>query len=206
MRVQSVILSIQKIGERFIHREILDWFYIGIVLLLIAGIIIVSISTLTFLLRTFNVVVFASDKDITSEVPFFNITGLKIIAPRFGIIVNDTPSHLVEPQQTQKVPLATPIVSTPLPFAELKLHILNGTRISGLAGIWKKRFEAKGLNEVSTGNAPERNMKGITITYKPEKEIFLEIVREVFKQQGSVIVHENVDNSLSDDMVIVIGK
>lgn len=212
MNTGSIILLIKKIAKQLIRGEILDWFYIGVILFLIGGIIIVSISTLVFLLHAFDAVIFISDKEVTSGVAPFNIASFEAFAPRFGINTNNMIPLSAKPQQKEEVPSPTPMPSLSLPsisppsLSELKLRILNATGMPGLAKTWKERFEAKGLHDVSTGNALVSNEKGIIMTYKPGKEIFLETLREILKENKGDVTREQADSTLSDDVIIMIGR
>lgn len=206
MNAHSLILLIKKIGQ-ITHATLLDLLYIGVIFLLTGGVVIISVSTLIFLLRTFDAVIFASGEETAQSAPSFNITGLRILAPRFGVVVNDLDTPLSSPfYKKEEIPLSTPVISISPPLSGLRLRILNGTSISGLAGTWKKRFEDHGLGGVSVGNAPQRDMKGIMIFYRPEKEIFLKGVRDILESYGSIAIRQESDGSLSNDMVVMIGE
>lgn len=207
MDSRSITLVVKKTIARFTNGEILDWFYVGITLCLIGGIIFVSLAALTFLLRAFNTVVSASDKELTSESISFNIVSLRVLAPRFGIVINDTIPLSLQPEPTQSLltPLPMPSIS-PLDISEISLRILNGTGVPGLANKWKKWFAAKGLRHVTIGNAPTLNEKEIMITYKSKKDIFLPMLRDILKENTDMPIHEQPDDDLSDDFVIIIGK
>lgn len=207
MNTQSITSSIKHISAWFAGGEILDWFYVGMILFLIGGIVVISVFTLAFLLHTFDAVIFISDEDVASGADSFHIAAFQTFAPRFGIAINDLIPLSPQSHPKEQAPLSTPIPSiSPLDLSDLTLRILNGTGIPGLANTWKERFETKGLRHVSIGNAPGTNEQGIVITYKPEKKIFLEALREIMRQYTDTLISEQADSALSDDVVIIIGK
>jgi hypothetical protein len=122
----------------------------------------------------------------------------------------DSPS-LVEPVASQPTPIESLPEPTPTPSldrTELKIKILNGSGISGLAGKAKDLLEAKGYEEIATGNADSFDYEETTVQIKEDKIAFLDLLVEDLSEDYlvSTDISETLEEESDFDAIVILGK
>jgi hypothetical protein len=122
----------------------------------------------------------------------------------------DSPS-LVEPVASQPTPVESLPEPTPTPTlerSELKVKILNGSGISGLAGKAKDLLEGKGYEEIATGNADSFDYEETTVQVKEDKSAFLDLLVEDLSEDYLVSTDslEPLEEESAFDAIVILGK
>lgn len=103
------------------------------------------------------------------------------------------------------VPTATPVSS--VKRDTIKLQILNGSGVSGLAGKAKTYLEGLGYKDVQTGNASKSNLTETTVSVKDSKKEMTETVVADLSKNYIVAKETEVLSSTSKyDFVITLGS
>lgn len=112
-----------------------------------------------------------------------------------------------EPQVTPtEEPSPTP---TPEEFdrAELSVQVLNGSGISGEAGVMQTYLEDLGYEDIEVGNADNSDFVGVTIQIKEEFEDLAELIDEDLADEYTVNEdYEILDEESEFDVVIIVGS
>ncbi|MGI5826423.1 MAG: LytR C-terminal domain-containing protein [Patescibacteria group bacterium] len=122
----------------------------------------------------------------------------------------DSPS-LVEPVASQPTPVESMPEPTPSPSlerSELKIKILNGSGVSGLAGKAKDLLEDKGYGEIATGNADSFDYEETTVQIKEEKNLFLDLLIEDLSEDYLVSTDSSdpLEEESDFDAIVTLGK
>jgi len=111
-----------------------------------------------------------------------------------------TTSATVEP-----TPTASP--SSTVKRDLIKLQVLNGSGVSGLAGKAKTYLEGLGYKDVQTGNASMSDLVETTISVKDEKKDMLEtIISDLSKNYKVAEKTETLAKTSKYDFVITLGS
>ena len=91
--------------------------------------------------------------------------------------------------------------------SEVKLQVLNGSGVSGLAGKAKTYLEGLGYKDVTVGNASVSNLTETTIAVKKDKESLLDTVTSDLSKNYKVAADsETLPASSKYDFVITLGS
>jgi len=93
--------------------------------------------------------------------------------------------------------------SSTLDPSSIKVEVLNGSGISGLANQLAAQLQDKGFQVVNVGNADSFNYSETQILDRTGKS---SLVREISRMVGSNISQETGKDSSSSDITIIIGK
>jgi hypothetical protein len=105
----------------------------------------------------------------------------------------------------QPAPTATP--SPQLERGDLKVQVLNGGGIAGLAGKVKELLENLGYQEVKTGNAASYDYEETEVSVKEEKEAYLKLLVDDLSEDYSVgTKSSDLKESSQFDAVVIVGK
>lgn len=120
--------------------------------------------------------------------------------------VNTTPTPIASKQPVvEATPSASP--STTIKREDIKLQVLNGSGVSGLAGKAKTYLEGLGYKDVQTGNASVSNLVETTIAVKDSKKELLDIVSADLSKNYKVA--KTIDSLITTskyDFVITLGS
>jgi hypothetical protein len=120
------------------------------------------------------------------------------------VVSTSTPSavatNIPESQAT-----ATP--SSSLKKETLKVQVLNGSGISGLAGKVKTMLEGLGYKSVSVGNASSSSFEQTEVAVKESKNEYLDVlIKDLSKDYDAVEAKKPLSASSSYDVVITLGS
>ena len=118
------------------------------------------------------------------------------------VSVTPTPPLAVEPTKT------TEAAPTPgLARSELKVEVLNGSGVPGLAAKAAAYLEQVGYKEVKTANAQKYDYAETVVQIKESKKQYLEMVKQdVGKKYTIAAKTETLDEKSDFDVVIIVGK
>lgn len=144
-------------------------------------------------------------------------TALLIGALVGGLITYFSGLSKLNSQNSVSTPIAsaTPEVkstATPTPKSEidrstLKLQVLNGSGVSGLAGKAKTYLEGLGYKDVVVGNASVSNLTETTVSVKDSKKELLEaVVADLSKNYKVATKTDILPTSSKYDFVITLGS
>ncbi len=115
-----------------------------------------------------------------------------------------SPVATIKPD-TEPIPTASP--SSSFKRSDIKLQVLNGSGISGLAGKAKTYLEGLGYLDVVVGNASESNLTDTVISVKDSKKEFLETIKsDLVKKYQLAKEAEVLPTSSKYDFVITLGN
>lgn len=90
---------------------------------------------------------------------------------------------------------------------DLKINVLNGTDIKGVAAKTKDFLLKKGYEDIEIGNAESEDFKQTEISIKEEKKDFLEILSNDLKSDYKIGTKSaNLDKNSQFDVIIIVGK
>lgn len=174
---------------------------------ILAGLIFFSL--IVFVTKNVNLVVGQSIAEDKAPAEF-DIKTFADIAPRLGITFDPGASAAVSaPKPTESSPQAAAVPQPETPtfdITPLSIQVLNGTTISGLAKTWQGYLEAEGFKNLTIGNASKRTYTGATIQYKVSAVEALPILKAILTERGLSVSREEEQNSISFDIVLIIGK
>jgi len=116
---------------------------------------------------------------------------------------------------TETTPTSIPTIinttiTTPTPKIakkDLKISVLNGSGIAGLAGKAKTFLEGLGYQVVNTGNAEVFTYETTEVSVKEDKQMFLaEIVKSLGEKYTLSAKNPTLDSQSEFDVVIKLGK
>lgn len=117
-----------------------------------------------------------------------------------------TPTPVASKQPVvEATPSASP--STTIKREDIKLQVLNGSGVSGLAGKAKTYLEGLGYKDVAVGNASVSNLVETTIAVKDSKKELLDIVSADLSKNYKVA--KTIDTLVTTskyDFVITLGS
>ncbi len=117
-------------------------------------------------------------------------------APTSQPIITSVPSPIPSP---------SPLVS--FSISSLKIEILNGSGVAGLAGNAKLVLEESGYKNIQTGNAQNYEYEQTIIMAKKDKQSTVPALQDILKKTYSIDEQKNIlDESNPNDIVIIIGK
>lgn len=120
------------------------------------------------------------------------------------IVATPSPIATIAPEATAT---ATPVPTTETKRSEIKLQVLNGSGVSGLAGKAKTYLEGLGYEGVVVGNASVSNLTETTISVKESKKDLLEAVSTDLAKNYKVAKEaETLVASSKYDFVITLGS
>lgn len=91
--------------------------------------------------------------------------------------------------------------------AELSVQVLNGSGISGEAGVMQTYLEDLGYEDIEVGNADSSDFVGVTIQIKEEFEDLAELIDEDLADEYTVNGdYEILDEESEFDVVIIVGS
>ena len=120
-----------------------------------------------------------------------------------------TTSSSEQKQPTQK-PIATEsqttITTATINKADLKIEVLNGTTIKGLAKETKGFLVSKGYTVTNTGNATNSDYDQTIVKYKISKEAALEDLTSTLSERYSISRGDHLNENDQFDIIIIIGR
>lgn len=120
--------------------------------------------------------------------------------------VVSTPTPLVS-TSPEVVATATPEATANIDRSTIKLQVLNGSGVSGLAGKAKTYLESLGYKNVAVGNASVSNLTETTIAVKDDKKDFVKTISaDLAKSYTLAKETETLPASSKYDFVITLGK
>lgn len=121
-----------------------------------------------------------------------------------------TPSESTEstPTSIPTIVNTTDITPTPeISKKDLKISVLNGSGIAGLAGKAKTFLESLGYQVVNTGNAEAFTYETTEVSIKEDKQMFLaDIVKSLSEKYTLSAKNPTLDSQSKFDIVITLGK
>jgi hypothetical protein len=117
-----------------------------------------------------------------------------------------TPLATQVPTETKVVePTASPSVS--LKRDSLKVQVLNGSGVSGVAGKVKTELEKLGYKNVTAGNASSSDFTTTEVAIKTSKKEYLDmIIKDLSEDYEAEEADKSLPASSSYDVVITVGK
>ncbi len=112
-----------------------------------------------------------------------------------------TPTVLPSPTLTLT---PTPILKVSTPAAALKIMVLNGTEMVGLAGSTSAKLKKAGFQNIEIGNAKSSSYKTWEVTLKNHDEDILGILKNVLELETLIAKEATV--SAKFDIEIIIGE
>lgn len=110
-----------------------------------------------------------------------------------------------------KIPTsAKPLSPTPaniIDKADVKIQVLNGTSVRGLAGKTSEYLKEKGYKNIDTGNADNFSYTKTQIRIKNDKKEYLDTVINDLKEDYKIgETYSDLENSSEYDVIIIIGQ
>lgn len=105
-----------------------------------------------------------------------------------------------------EAPTPTPVAAE-FDRAELSVQVLNGSGVSGAAGVMETFLADAGYENIEIGNADGSDFENITIQIKKEFEDFAELISEDLSDE--YIVNEDyelLDEDSEYDLIIIVGS
>lgn len=131
---------------------------------------------------------------------FSGISNMGTVEVTPSPIATSTPQEDGNPQTT-----ATP--SSNLKRDSLKVQVLNGSGVSGLAGKVKAMLEGLGYESIVVGNASSSDFEKTEVAIKESKKEYLDLViKDLSSDYEAVEAEKAVPASSSYDVVITVGK
>lgn len=122
-------------------------------------------------------------------------------------VVNSTPIPVASPIVPVVIPTSTPIPKSDIDRSAIKLQVLNGSGVSGLAGKAKAYLETLGYKDVVAGNASISNVTETMISLKADKKDLLEqLTADLSKNYKVAEKTETLSASSKYDFVITLGS
>ncbi|MFH1840836.1 MAG: LytR C-terminal domain-containing protein [Candidatus Shapirobacteria bacterium] len=120
----------------------------------------------------------------------------------------ETTSPVAETPIETSEPAIEEVTPTPsLMREDLKVEILNGSGVAGLAAQASQYLEGLGYQEVKTANAGKYDYAETVIQIKESQKSYLEMVKEdVSKKYPLASEIENLEEESEFDIVIILGK
>lgn len=128
------------------------------------------------------------------------ITGKKVTPTTFA----PTPS----PGETAiKIPEVTPTPKTELKRSDLKIKVLNGTGVPGVAGKATEFLEKLGYEGVKTGNADSFDYEKTIVQIKESKKNYLGlIIDDLSKNYSLAESSKTLSEEEKFEVIIILGK
>ncbi|HVA96790.1 MAG TPA: LytR C-terminal domain-containing protein [Candidatus Acidoferrales bacterium] len=127
------------------------------------------------------------------------------------ILTNPVPTETMPVTPTPASSSATPIVTAVVtsgpsinPTA-LKVSVLNGSGVAGIADKMASALKTAGYTNVTTGNAKDFTYTGITI-YAKKQEYLQQVKQDVTSLNSSVKITSGVDATIPNDVEVIVGK
>jgi LytR cell envelope-related transcriptional attenuator len=122
--------------------------------------------------------------------------------PTETIAVTPTPAT-----SSASVTTITPAVtnSPTVDVSALRVSVLNGSGVAGAADKTASALKTAGYSHVTTGNADKFTYTGITV-YVKKKEYLPQIQQDIASLNSSAKVTTGVDETISGDVEIIVGK
>lgn len=118
-----------------------------------------------------------------------------------GLLGKPTPT-MAQPTPTEAVE-PTPSIK----ISDLKIKILNGSGISGEAGVVKVYLEGLGYQNIETGNADTFDYKGIQYSIKKTLETFkTQLSKDLSAKYTLTDTLKVLEEDSTSDVVIIVGK
>ena len=118
-----------------------------------------------------------------------------------------TPSPVATIPSSEASATATPTPVTESKRSEIKLQILNGSGVSGLAGKAKTYLEGLGYKNVVAGNAPTSDFTETVISVKDGGDDFLETLKTDLSKNYKVAKETEILSASSKyDFVVTLGN
>lgn len=117
-----------------------------------------------------------------------------------------TPSPVaVEKEVVETIPTASP--SSTIKRSEIKLQVLNGSGIAGLAGKAKTYLEDLGYLDVAVGNATKSDFTDSVVSVKNTSKEFSEaVIADLSKNYSVAKETETLSTTSKYDFVITLGN
>lgn len=133
------------------------------------------------------------------------ITYFSGVSNQTTVEVTPTPVATTAPQNGGTEPTATP--SSTLKRDSLKVQVLNGSGVSGLAGKVKTMLEGLGYKGVVAGNASSSDFEKTEVAIKESKKEYLDLViKDLSSDYEAVEAEKALPANSSYDVVITVGK
>lgn len=139
-------------------------------------------------------------------------TALMVAALTGGIIYYMTNVKTLEAPQATIAPtfspIPTPEATTPgLEKDILKVQVLNGSGVKGVAGVVKDYLEGLGYKDVDTGNASSYDYDETVLQLKDDRKAYEDmLVEDLSKEYDLAKEVETLDEGSDFDAVIIAGK
>jgi hypothetical protein len=124
--------------------------------------------------------------------------------PGFNASPTSTPIATIEPLSTE-TPVSSP--SAELKKESLKIQILNGSGVSGVAGKAKTYLENLGYKNIEIGNANSSSFETTEISIKTASKEYLDLLLEDLGKDYEVSTDTKILSASSKfDAIITLGK
>lgn len=121
-------------------------------------------------------------------------------------VVEATPTPEVYFKETQEA-TPTPTPEEELNRADLKIEVLNGSGVAGLAGKAAEYLEGLGYEDIKTGNADNYDYEQTEIAIKEDKQNYLSMIRKDLEDKYPPAEEVGTLEDDSDfDVVITLGQ
>lgn len=181
--------------------------------LIVAGILI-FIYSIRFLSREINRSFFIDSKIIESKTVKVDRDNLKIISEKLGVRLGEAdvsaPSSAVSSLEQSSSASSTASAIIQLDKTTLKISILNGTKIKGVAAGLKDIMTKDGFIVSKTGNLEVSPPLGgetskLVIKIKNSRKDYLPLVKESVLKKYATIEDKEMDETGEYDIIITIG-
>lgn len=126
------------------------------------------------------------------------------------VLSDPTTEEATPEQETIEIqPTSTPVpTETPVPIerSEIRIQVLNGTGVSGEAGLLQEELEELGYEDIEAGNADNTDYEAAEVTFN--EDLSPEAVTEITEMlEGMYVEVSTSTDSLDDfDVVIITGE
>ena len=122
------------------------------------------------------------------------------------VVLSNQDDEETAPENTEETNNEENTTEVSLDKSELKIRIENGAGIQGIAGNTQTYLEGKEYTVISIGNAAEVGREDTLLKFKPSFTKFKDLVVTDMESDYTVVVEEDLDESLEYDLLVVVGK
>ncbi len=223
-------MNIYSLKKKLLKLRFKDIIYPTILTLFIIITGIAFAFSAKFLSTNLNKIIILDAKSIELQLPAVHLNKFYIIAQKLGINVVTTeapsteittpeiastteketvPQTEVPPAEisttTEATTTPTEIVVPTLDTSSLKISILNGTNIKGLAATLKTELEKDDFVVEKIGNST-KNIKDTVIQIKPGKKEYLSLLKQAIPVKYVLGPDETLGENNAYDAIIIIGS
>lgn len=119
----------------------------------------------------------------------------------------NAPTPTPTPSETESTPSPTASPSAQLNRSDLKLQVLNGTSVVGLAAKAKTYLTGVGYKDITVGNADQSDLTETTIAIKDSKKGYLDLLTKDLNPKYPLAASpKSLDPSSPYDAVVTLGQ